>query len=482
MAEAQLTFMDSLENNERKCKGPTLKELLQKPPLLPRMQMCKPKQQPPPIHQKQENVFSDQKENSFENFVGFEEEWKKLQRELDLPDLDVERRHLKRRMVEKTPVPPHPLHKELETLKDFEKKMRNNLDEINTIIVSGLNRIKKFLESMTTEDGKTILEKTWGNLKSQFEFFLVLEEGEERKFTTHTATSFARTFTPLMNMRKGRIIVVSSDDTFSRKRGDIFKEVNPGKNKKGQGKRGRCRSGKASTNYIDDDQKRNNSVFKRKNTLLKKAKELHSTTHCEILLVIKTPSGKVNTFTTSLFEEELRSLMDRSKGKPTPQPSSTPSSIHSKTISPCLFTTPLTTPSPTSTVVRTFDISSPPRSSISSPPATFPSPQPTLSTEITVRAEVHTPPPSKKPTPTPAIPLKRRRIDSLKNKSTQTEDIKTKIPDTCNICLRKEARGHWVGCDKARCGYWVHDHCVGFFFNSNIQIKKAKFKCPVHRN
>lgn len=47
-------------------------------------------------------------------------------------------------------------------------------------------------------------------------------------------------------------------------------KVNPGKNNKGQKKRGTVRSGPAFNTYIEDAKKRHDFVYKRKNTLLKK--------------------------------------------------------------------------------------------------------------------------------------------------------------------------------------------------------------------
>jgi hypothetical protein len=45
---------------------------------------------------------------------------------------------------------------------------------------------------------------------------------------------------------------------------------NPGRNAAGQKKRGRPRSGPVSKEFIKDDDKRNDSAYKRKNTLLSK--------------------------------------------------------------------------------------------------------------------------------------------------------------------------------------------------------------------
>lgn len=47
-------------------------------------------------------------------------------------------------------------------------------------------------------------------------------------------------------------------------------QVNPGKNNKGQKKRGMARSGPAHNTYKEDAKTRHDSVYKRKNTLLKR--------------------------------------------------------------------------------------------------------------------------------------------------------------------------------------------------------------------
>lgn len=135
---------------------------------------------------------------------------------------------------------------------------------------------------------------------------------------------------------------------------------------------------------------------------------------------------------------------------------------------PCYVTT--TSISYSSSV--TTNTPSPQPSSFPSP--SFPSPQPTLVPPITNSKFGE-----KEKTADGCQPSKKRKTVVYRNKSTQTETISTKVPETCNVCLTTQERGHWVGCDRTRCGYWVHDKCMGFYFSSKTVVKiKLNFYVP----
>lgn len=112
-----------------------------------------------------------------------------------------------------------------------------------------------------------------------------------------------------------------------------------------------------------------------------------------------------------------------------------------------------------STPILSLNAPSPQPSSFPSPSPSFPSPQPTLYPLSLTLADG-------------CQPSKKRKTVVYRNKSTQTETISTKVPETCNVCLTTQERGHWVGCDRTRCGYWVHDECMGFYFSSKTVVKK----------
>lgn len=80
---------------------------------------------------------------------------------------------------------------------------------------------------------------------------------------------------------------------------------NYGKNSKGQKKRGKPKSGETGSVYMEDGQKRAQSLYQRKNTIFKKAKEIHTTTKAEVMVVIKPTSGKSVHWCTRHFEEVL---------------------------------------------------------------------------------------------------------------------------------------------------------------------------------
>lgn len=58
-------------------------------------------------------------------------------------------------------------------------------------------------------------------------------------------------------------------------------------------------------------------------------------------------------------------------------------------------------------------------------------------------------------------------------KSSQTEPVYTKVPETCNIYFSIIELRTLLGCNKARCGYWVHEYTF-FFLCCSYSIKKAK--------
>lgn len=135
---------------------------------------------------------------------------------------------------------------------------------------------------------------------------------------------------------------------------------------------------------------------------------------------------------------------------------------------------------------NTTSISSAPTPSVNSlPKPSFPSPKQSkfFYSTNTVQAQIHSENTTifDSPVRSPTRETLVSRKSKLPEKSSQTEPIKTKVAETCNICLSVIERGHLVGCNKARCGYWVHDRCTGFFFSSASVIKKTKFMCPFHR-
>lgn len=120
--------------------------------------------------------------------------------------------------------------------------------------------------------------------------------------------------------------------------------------------------------------------------------------------------------------------------------------------------------SPSTPPILSLNAPSPQPSSFPSP--LFPSPQPTLVPPITNSKFGE-----KEKTADGCQPSKKRKTVVYRNKSTHTETISTKVPETCNVCLTTQERGHWVGCDRTRCGYWVHNECMGFYFSSKTVVK-----------
>lgn len=129
--------------------------------------------------------------------------------------------------------------------------------------------------------------------------------------------------------------------------------------------------------------------------------------------------------------------------------------------------------SPSTPPILSLNAPSPQPSSFPSPSPSFPSPQPTLVPHFT-NSKLG----EKENTADGCQPSKKRKTVLYRNKSTQTETISTKVPETCNVCLTTQERGHWVGCDRTRCGYWVHDECMGFYFSSKTVVKKLNFYVP----
>lgn len=130
--------------------------------------------------------------------------------------------------------------------------------------------------------------------------------------------------------------------------------------------------------------------------------------------------------------------------------------------------------SPSTPPILSLNAPSPQPSSFPSPSPSFPSPQPTLVPPITNSKFGE-----KEKTADGCQPSKKRKTVVYRNKSTQTETISTKVPETCNVCLTTQECGHWVGCDRTRCGYWVHDECMGFYFSSKTVVKiKINFYVP----
>jgi len=60
--------------------------------------------------------------------------------------------------------------------------------------------------------------------------------------------------------------------------------------------------------FIENKEQREKSFSKRKQGLIKKAKELATLTGGEILLIINSPTGKTYAFSTPKFEENLKTL------------------------------------------------------------------------------------------------------------------------------------------------------------------------------
>lgn len=104
--------------------------------------------------------------------------------------------------------------------------------------------------------------------------------------------------------------------------------------------------------------------------------------------------------------------------------------------------------SPSTPPILSLNAPSPQPSSFPSPSPSFPSPQPTLVPPITNSKFGE-----KEKTADGCQPSKKRKTVVYRNKSTQAETINTKVPETCNVCLTTQERGHWVGCDRTRCGY-----------------------------
>ncbi|XP_062606405.1 uncharacterized protein LOC134268231 [Saccostrea cucullata] len=189
-----------------------------------------------------------------------------------------------------------------------------------------------------------------------------------------------------------------------------------------------------------------------------RAKELHTTTKADVLVVVKPTSGKTIHWCTPHFEE-LSNLTTSSSSSSTSSSTATSSTTSSqRTISQP--TPSHSSPAPPS--VNSSDTDSEIQH------VTYPSPQPSTS--------FSSPPPTNK----------RRRSSTTtetssstkKNKSTQTASFNAGLEKQCNVCLSEEEKGYWVGCDhkSKKCQYWVHDRCLGFTFKNKAELKKVVFK------
>ncbi|XP_065934399.1 uncharacterized protein [Magallana gigas] len=62
-----------------------------------------------------------------------------------------------------------------------------------------------------------------GTIKSTYDLFVVLEEGEERKFLFRTGLEFSRFLTTLLNLKNGSTMIISTENKFSKLPGEVLK-------------------------------------------------------------------------------------------------------------------------------------------------------------------------------------------------------------------------------------------------------------------
>ncbi|XP_021363721.1 nucleosome-remodeling factor subunit BPTF-like [Mizuhopecten yessoensis] len=203
------------------------------------------------------------------------------------------------------------------------------------------------------------------------------------------------------------------------------KQNNPGKNYKGQRCRGR-RQGKVHIQYVQDPQKRSQTLRNRRLGIVKQLRELNILTNTQYSLTLRTDLGRhFEECSDNFHKDTVTTVHEDAPAEPVTQPQS-----------------------------------------VAGPATRFPSPPPMSPAHVETEE------------PQQSEPEVRRTKRRRKGRCESEEDL-------CRECHMKHKGNRenevWVGCSRPGCQQWYHARCTGYMVPDSNLLKLIKFYCPDHR-